>query len=119
AVEIVQNDAAAQAVRHAALGIRAVNFWAASAHPVAGIGVDGIASVLIREAGGLLHIAVADPTQENSGVLHVEVAVPAGTVVSADQGVTVDRTTPTVRLSVNVQGSHGKTLRASLRVARP
>jgi hyaluronate lyase len=119
AVEIVQNDATVQAVRHAGLGIRAVNFWAAAAHPVAGIGADGIACVLVREAGGMLNIAVSDPTQENSGVLHVEVAVLAGTVVSADQGVTVDRIAPTVRLSVNVQGSHGKTLRASLRAARP
>jgi len=114
AVEIIQNDAAAQAIAYAGLGIRAVNFWAA-AHEINGITADAIASVLVHDADGVVNLAVADPTQANEEVLHVEVITPAGAVVSADDGVAVDQTAPTVRLSIGVRGSQGKTFRVSLR----
>jgi hyaluronate lyase len=119
AVQIVENDGAAQAVTHAGLGIQAVNFWTASAMPVAGISSDGVASVLVHQANGLLNVAVSDPTQANSGTLHIEIAAAAQGVVSQDDGVSVDQTGPTVRLSVNVNLSHGKAFRASLSVGAP
>lgn len=108
AVEIVKNDAEAQAVTHTALGIRGVNFWAAGGQPVGGVGCDSVASVMVHQANGLLAISVADPTQANQGVIHVEVAAPVTSVVSADAGVTVDQIAPTVKLSIHVQDSHGK-----------
>jgi hyaluronate lyase len=116
AVQIAQNDAMAQGVIQIALGIQAVNFWAPSPQPVAGITSDGVASVLVHQANGLLNVAVADPTQANTGTLHVEIAAPASTVVSQDDGVTVTQTTPTLRLSVNVKGAHGKSFHVSLSV---
>ena len=112
AVQILQNDASAQAVLHAALGIQAVNFWTPGS--IAGITSDGIACVVTHQANGLLNIAVADPTQANMGVIHIEVAVPASSVVSQDAAVTVDQTSPTVKLSVNANKSQGKSFRVSL-----
>jgi len=114
AVQIVGNDAKAQAVTHRGLGIRAANFWAPSATPVAGITSDAVASVLLHQTDTAIGIAVADPTQANGGVIHVEVAAAAQNVISQDPGVTVDQTAPTVRLSVNVKGAQGKTFRVSL-----
>jgi hyaluronate lyase len=114
AVQILQNDASAQAVMHAGLGIQAVNFWTAGS--VAGISSDSIASVVTHQANGLLNIAVSDPTQANTGVIHIEIASPASGVVSQDPAVSVDQISPTVRLSVNVSASHGKSLRVSLMV---
>lgn len=116
-IEIAQNDAAAQAIMHPGLGLKAANFWTAGG-PVAGISSDGVASVLVHAAGGTVNVAVADPTQLNEGVLHVELNLPAGAVVSKDDGVTVERTTPTVRLAVAVKGSQGKSFRVSLRAAQ-
>jgi hyaluronate lyase len=114
AVQILQNDASAQAVMHAGLGIQAVNFWTAGS--VAGISSDSIASVVTHQANGLLNIAVSDPTQANTGVIHIEIASPASGVVSQDPAVSVDQISPTVRLSVNVNASHGKSFRVSLMV---
>jgi hyaluronate lyase len=112
-VQIVQNDATAQAVVHAALGIQAVNFWA-PAQSVAGIGSDSVASVLVHQAGGIINVAIGDPTQANGGVVHLEIATPASAVISLDDGMTVDQMTPTVRLTVNVKGARGKSFQTSL-----
>jgi hyaluronate lyase len=114
AVQIAENDAVVQAVTHAGLGIQAANFWAASAKPAAGITSDAIASVLVHQAGGLINIAVADPTQANTGTIHIEVATAASAVMAQDDGVTVDQMSPTVKLSVNVRNARGKTFRVSL-----
>jgi hyaluronate lyase len=112
-VQIVENDATAQAVIHAGLGIQAVNFWAAG-QLVAGISSDGVASVVAHQSNGSLNLAVADPTQANNGVIHIEIATPASAVVSQDDGVSVDQLTPTVQLSISVKGAHGKSFHASL-----
>ena len=115
-IQIAQNDAAAQAVTHAGLGIQAVNFWTPASQPVAGVRSDSIASVIVHQVGGLLNIAVADPTQANNGAIHIEVAASAGTVISQDDGVSVDQMAPLIRLTVDVRGSHGKSFRVSLGV---
>ena len=84
---------------------------------MAGVSSDAIASVIVHQADGMLNIAVADPTQANNGSIHIEVAAPAGSVISQDDGVSVDQMTPVIRLTVNVRGSHGKSFRVSLGMA--
>jgi len=108
AVKIIENDADVQAVKHAGLGIRAANFWSVGGKSVAGISSDSVASVLVHQANGLLAIAVSDPTQANNDVMRIEIDTPASGVVSHDDGVTVERTTPTVRLAISPSQSHGK-----------
>ncbi len=115
-VRIVENGADAQAVEHAGLGIRAANFWTTGGKSAAGIRSDSIASVLVRQAGGLVNIAVSDPTQANSGSIHVEIATPVRAVVAIDAGVTIDQTTPTLRFTINVKESRGKPFRLRLTV---
>lgn len=110
AVQIIKNDAVAQAVAHPGLGIQAANFWTAGS--VGTITGDSIASVLVMQNESGLGVAIADPTQTNSAI-HVEITVPAGQAISVDEGVTVERTDPTVRLTINARGAHGKTFRAS------
>ncbi|HTM51525.1 MAG TPA: polysaccharide lyase 8 family protein [Bryobacteraceae bacterium] len=114
AVQIVQNDADVQAVTHAGVGIRAANFWTAGSRTAAGITSDGVASVVTHAAGAEIHIAVSDPTQANNGILHVDVEGSASAVISSDEGVTVDRLTPSIRLSVNVRNARGRTFRVTL-----
>jgi hyaluronate lyase len=115
AVQVLQNDAQAQAVTHAGLGIRGVNFWVPGT--AGGIASDSIASVLVHQANGLMAVAVSDPTQANDGAIHLEIATPTVAVVSTDTGVTVDQTSPTLKLSVNVKSAYGKTFHAVLRTA--
>lgn len=110
AIEIIRNDASVQAVAHAGLGIRAANFWTAG-ESAAGISTDGVATVLVRQTEGQLSVAIADPTQANDGVLHVEIAIAAGDVINADEGVAVEQTSPTLRIAVDVRKARGKSFR--------
>jgi hyaluronate lyase len=114
AVQIVENDATAQAITNPALGIQAANFWSTGGATTTGITSDSIASVLVHQSNGQISIAVADPTQTNPGIIHLEIATPAASIVSQDDAVNVDQLTPTIRLSVNVKGANGKTLGATL-----
>ncbi len=117
AVTVIQNDANAQAVSHAGLGLRAANFWAAATSN--GIKSDSIASVLMHEGQGLISVAVADPTQTNTGTIHLELNISAVSLVSADPGVTVDQLSPTLRLSFAVKGTAGAALKITLRTTVP
>ena len=109
--QIVENSAAAHAVTHRTLGLRAVNFWTNEAATSAGITCDRVAAVLVSAAGATLSLAIADPTQANTGTIHVEVDRAAAEVVEKDDAITVERLSPTLRLAVNVRNSRGKSLR--------
>jgi hyaluronate lyase len=111
AVQIVENDAVVQAVTHTGLGITAANFWSAGA--AAGITCDNVGSVIVHQAGGQIDIAVADPTKAG-GVMHIEIATSGSSVIASDDGVSIDQTAPTVRLSISVKNAAGKSFRVSL-----
>ena len=114
AVQIAENDATVQAIANPSLGIQAANFWSAASPPSVGINCDSVASILVHQANGVINVAVVDRTQTNAGIIHVEIATAATSILSQDDNVTVDQLTPTVRLSVNVKGARGKTSLASL-----
>ena len=65
-VTILENSAAAQAVRETNLNITAVNFWQTASKTVDYITCDKQAAVIARETNGQLEIGVSDPTQANS-----------------------------------------------------
>ncbi|MBI5692066.1 MAG: polysaccharide lyase 8 family protein [Verrucomicrobia bacterium] len=110
---VLENSTSIQAVRHATLGITAANFWNDGRASVGGITVDRKASVVVQNDGaGRLDVAVADPTQANTGSITVELDLGATSLIEADAGVTVAQLTPTLRLVVSVAGARGKSLRA-------
>jgi hyaluronate lyase len=113
-VQIVENDAIVQAISNPTLGIQAANFWATGGATAAGITSDSIASVLVHQSNGAITIAAADPTETNTGVIHLEIANAAASILTQDDAVTVDQLSPTIRLSVNVKGANGKTLITTL-----
>ncbi len=114
AVQIAENSADVQAVTHAGLGLQAANFWTAGGRSAAGITSDSIASVLVHRSNGVVNIGVSDPTQANAGIVLIEVAIAGSEVVAKDNEVTVEQLSPTVRLSVNVKGSGGKSFHVSV-----
>lgn len=113
-ISILENSAAAHAARDATLGLTGINFWSDGSKTV---NLDGSpyvtsdkkASVTLQEKDGALAVGVSDPTQANTGVIHLEINRTAASVVSADSGVTVDQSGPTIKLTVNVSGAKGKT----------
>lgn len=116
---VLENSAAIHAVRHSGLGITAANFWNDGRASVGGITVDRKASVLVQDNGaGQLDLALADPTQANSGSITFEFDAAVTKVIAADAGVTVTQLTPTLRLSVNVANARGKSFKASFATGR-
>ncbi len=113
-VEILENSDEAQAVRERTLNITAVNFWNSSPKQAAGIASSGRASVMVSVTEEFLDVAVADPTQVNTGSIRLELDQAAATVLHADEGVTVEQLAPSVRLSVAVRNARGRSFHVRL-----
>ncbi len=108
--QIVENSPEAHAVSKPALGLRAVNFWADRKKTSNGITSDRIASVLVVETGGAIHIAIADPAQAGGGAIQIEIDRAAAGVMEKDDAITIDRMSP-IRLTVNVANARGRSLK--------
>ncbi|NQX01436.1 putative Ig domain-containing protein, partial [bacterium] len=111
-----------QAVKSLVNGVVAANFWAKTSGPDIGGTADFItvskqSSIIVRETSNSISVGVSDPTQSNTGTITVTLSGRASLgTLSADSGVTVTATNP-ITLSVNVNGSKGKSYNASFQLA--
>ncbi|MEY3897228.1 MAG: hypothetical protein RLZZ214_2749, partial [Verrucomicrobiota bacterium] len=111
-----------QAVKSLVNGVVAANFWARTSGPDNGGTADFItvskqSSIIVRETANSISVGVSDPTQGNTGTITVTLSGRASLgTLSADSGVTVTATNP-ITLSVNVNGSKGKSYNASFQLA--
>ena len=111
-VTVLANNTNVQAVAETTLGITAVNFWTDITQTVGGITSNKKASVLVREDGPFIDVSVSDPTQLNTGSINLQIALDGGTLVSADSGVSVTQTSPSIALNVATANAAGKTFKA-------
>lgn len=124
-IEILQNDSRAHAVYEKALDVVGVNFWEDGSNILAAKGLsnyiysDSAASIMVGESNEGIDISVSDATQENDGYINLEINRAAAGVLSADEGVEVVQTSPTIQLRVNVKDAAGKSFTASLCLRRP
>jgi hyaluronate lyase len=120
--EPTSTTAGIQAVKSQILGVVAANFWAKTSGPDNGgtadiITVNKQCSVIVKETYNTLSVGVADPTQSNTGTITVTLSGRASlATLSADSGVMVTGNNP-ITLSVNVNGSKGKSFNASFSLA--
>ena len=116
--EPTSTTAGIQAVKSQILGVVAANFWSKTAGPDNGGTIDFISvskqcSVIVKETYNSISVGVADPTQSAAGTISVTLNGRASLgTLSADSGVTVTGNNP-ITLSVNVNGSKGKSFNAS------
>lgn len=103
---ILRNTAALQAIRAPGLGLVAANFWQPGT--VAGLRAGTPLALLAQEEGGVLTLALADPTQRQER-LTLDVDRPAQVVIAADPTVRIIRLAPTMQLEVSVGGTRGAT----------
>jgi hyaluronate lyase len=118
-VRILENSIEAHAVRETALKVTGAAFWNNATKTVYDgarhlITANRKAAVAMQEDGGELNVSVADPTQTNSDAIGVEIGRSATAVLSADPGVTVEQLSPSIRLSVAVNGALGKSFNVKL-----
>ena len=112
AIVVLTNTATVQAASKPALGVVAANFWVDGTNSAGLITVDKKSSIIT--SGNMFQIAVgiSDPTQTNTSAINVTLNRSATAILSADPGVTVVQLSPQIVLSVNVNGSLGKTYQA-------
>lgn len=108
--DILRNDGTVQAVKHIPTETLAATFRAAGA--VDGLSCDAKAAVLLKKDADFIDLSISDPTQINTGDITIELAVPVAGMIHCDTGITVEQTTPTLRLRVAAASSYGRTFKA-------
>lgn len=123
-VTVLENSTSAQAVYDAATQTTGANFWGTTSHTVNNSSGPYLtsstqASVTVTDTGTELDIAVSDPTQENTGTINLILARTATSIISQDSQVAVTQLTPTINLSVNVNGAGGQSFQVKLAESTP
>ncbi|TDD97110.1 polysaccharide lyase family 8 super-sandwich domain-containing protein [Jiangella asiatica] len=113
-VTVLANDPGVQAVRHAGLGLVAANVFTGDPHDVAGLRVDGPASVIARTRSRLTTVAVSDPTMDRD-LVRVTVAGRTLTKVAGDRAVRVSHAGGDTLLEVDTHRAYGASFTATLR----
>ncbi|MFF3689913.1 polysaccharide lyase family 8 super-sandwich domain-containing protein [Streptomyces sp. NPDC002187] len=114
-VSVLANTVRVQAVRHARLGLVAVNVFAPGRHRAERLSTDGPASVILRRApDGTTSIAVSDPTMARRSVSVTVHGRPMRTL-SSDAGVRTHRVPGGTRVDVTTHHAHGRSFGATLR----
>ncbi|MBR7831006.1 polysaccharide lyase 8 family protein [Actinospica sp. MGRD01-02] len=111
-VFVLSNTATVQAVTCPKLGLTAANFFAAGTAGV--ITASAPCSVVLRQTGGRLELAVSDPTQTGTSVT-VQIAG-GGSVLSADSTVTAGASSTALTATVALTGTAGVTEHAAYSV---
>jgi hyaluronate lyase len=116
-ISVLERSTTAMAVRDSEQGLVGAVFWADASKTVSAGGQpyltsDKRAVVTVQQQGTDLQLAVADPTQVNTGTINLELNRAADAVVSQDAAITVTQLTPTIKLAVAVNGSAGASYQA-------
>lgn len=114
-IEVLANTTTVQAVRDRVLKATGASFWTAAS--VAGIATDRPASLTLLERSGQLYLGLADPTQEATGPITVELPYAADAIVAKDSLVAVLALAPRLRLQFAVSGTRGRSLAATFKLA--
>lgn len=104
---VIANTTAAQSVHDARAGVTMANFWVAGT--AGAITASGPCSVVVRQTGNELRIAVSDPSRTTNGVT-VTIEVPGVTYDVGNRGyVDVLSRTDGARLRFDLTGARGTT----------
>ncbi|MBW5448559.1 hypothetical protein GE107_21155 [Cohnella sp. CFH 77786] len=109
---ILEQSGDAHGVKESGLGITAVNFWNDAVKTVGLVTSNRKSSVIVRESADQIEVAVADPTQLNTGAIEIELGRPARGILETDSRITVTQLSPTIKMTVNVNGAYGRTMLA-------
>jgi hypothetical protein len=112
-IEIIAQTEEIHAVRDHSLQTLGAVFWQPGGGTADYVSSRDASSVMVRETGTALNVAISDPTQQQSKIV-VELNKSGTGVVSKDAEVTVVRLAPTIILEVDVSGDPGKSFQAQL-----
>lgn len=116
-ITVLANTQDIQAVKENKLNIVAANFWQDTVQTIDMITSNRKSSIMTHESQDGIEVSVSDPTQVSGSPTIVEINRSATKVITSDPGITVLQLNPTIKFSVNVQGSKGKTFNIKLAYA--
>ncbi|MBU5444743.1 polysaccharide lyase family 8 super-sandwich domain-containing protein [Paenibacillus sp. MSJ-34] len=105
-IEIVSRTSKVHAVHEKKLGMTAFNFW--EADRTAFVRAYQPASIMVKEQGDQLTVAVSDPTQKQEKVT-LDLGKAVLKEIAKDPSVTVIQTSPYLKLEIDTKGAIGKT----------
>jgi hyaluronate lyase len=112
---VLANGPKLQAIRHSGLGLTAANSFTPGRHEVAGLSIDGPASVIAQtQPDHTSTIAVSDPTMDRDSI-SVVVHGRRLSKVSGDDGVQVGQVAGGTRLDFPTHQTYGRSLTVNLR----
>ncbi|MGG1514295.1 polysaccharide lyase 8 family protein [Paenibacillus oryzisoli] len=116
-ITVLENSTSAQAVKETGLNAVGANFWTDTAATInvggsAFLSSNKKASILTKESTDEIELNVSDPTQANTGTIQVEINRSASSLISSDPAITVTQLSPTIKVTVNVNGAKGQTFKA-------
>lgn len=110
-ITVLENSVNAQAVRENNLQVTGINFWQNATKTVGSVTSNKKASVMLSTGENGIEVSVADPTKENTGTIEVSLAMSLGPVAYKDPAITVTTAGGTTKLTVNVNGAGGRSLK--------
>ncbi len=110
-IQVVKNTTSVQAVKEINLGLLGATFWEDTGDSVEYISSQSAASIMAKDTGSQLSLAVSDPTHKQS-VVTVELNKNGVSLISKDPEITVLQLTPTIKFEVDVSGKTGETYNA-------
>lgn len=117
-IEILAQTMRVHAVREKKLGLVGANFWTPGPNKADIVTCKGVASVMLGERrNGEWVLAVSDPTHKGL-LIDIEIAREAGEVLSRDKKIKIVQLSPTIKLSIDVKGQHGRSLSIAFAAAR-
>ncbi|MNR17788.1 Xanthan lyase precursor [compost metagenome] len=111
---ILLQSSEAHAVYHTGLDILGMNVWTDAKISAGGVTCLGKASVMVRATDDSVEVALSDPTQENNGIIELELDMAVSSVEKADPSIEVLQLSPKVKLQVHAGGTYGSTLSVKL-----
>ncbi|MFS0724179.1 polysaccharide lyase family 8 super-sandwich domain-containing protein [Paenibacillus sp. 1P07SE] len=115
-IEIIENSSSVQAVKENELQIVAANFWQDRLQTADMITTNKKSAIMTRIVDDELELSVADPTQTNTGVIEIALDQRASGILAADPRVTVTQLSPSIRVSIDMNGAKGQSVKASFRL---
>ncbi len=107
-IEVVEHSGEAHAVRETVLNVLGVNSFAEGGKTVENVTVDKPASYMLRETEQYFEISVSDPTQRETGKIHVEVAIAGDKILMSDERIQNVSLGDIVSFDVDVKLARGK-----------
>ncbi|MGG1555600.1 polysaccharide lyase family 8 super-sandwich domain-containing protein [Paenibacillus ferrarius] len=112
-IEILVNNTNVQAVKEKTQGILGANFWSPSTFGY--LTASNPSSILLQDQGGVLDVAVSDPTHLQAKVSY-EIHRAGLSVIEKDPSISILQLSPTIKFEVNTQAGDGKSHKLKLQI---